>query len=123
VVQIVKEPLSTQGPRLSSQISLSGRYLLLIPFNDQVSLSKKLHGKLERDRLRNLFIEIKPRNFGIIVRTNAEGAPDADLRADLNKLLDDWDNLVKALAAGKQKLYSELSRTSSLLRDMVNSDF
>ena len=74
VVQIVKEPISTKGPRLSSQISLSGRYLILIPFNDQISLSKKLKTKAERDRLRKLLSRIKPKNFGVIIRTNSEGA-------------------------------------------------
>lgn len=122
-VQIVKEPISTKGPRLSSQVSLSGRFIILIPFNDSVSLSKKIKGKNERDRLRKVITGLRPKNFGIIVRTNAESASVTDLEADLNKLLADWDKLVADLAEGKVKLYSELDRTASLLRDMVNSSF
>jgi len=124
VVQIVKEPISTKGPRLSSQISLSGRFIILIPFNDGVSLSKKIRTKLERDRLKKVMVGLKPKNFGIIVRTNAEDASVEDLEADLNKLLSDWEGMVKELAAGTNiKLHSEIDRTASLLRDLVNDSF
>ncbi len=122
-VQIVKEPISTKGPRLSSQISLSGRYIILIPFNESVSLSKKIKGRQERERLRKILAGLKEKNFGIIIRTNAEGASVADLEQDLKKLMSDWDKLVQALVENKTKLYSELDRTASLLRDMVNSSF
>jgi len=124
VVQIVKEPISTKGPRLSSQISLSGRFIILIPFNDGVSLSKKIRTKLERDRLKKVMVGLKPKNFGIIVRTNAEDASVEDLEADLTKLLADWEGMVKELAAGTNiKLHSEIDRTASLLRDLVNDSF
>jgi ribonuclease G len=123
VVQIVKEPISTKGPRLSSQVSLSGRYIILIPFNDGVSLSKKIRTKAERDRLRKVMTGLKPKNFGLIIRTNAEGASLEELEQDLNKLMSDWDTLVHELAHGKAKLYSELDRTASLLRDLVNDSF
>ncbi|RYD77536.1 MAG: Rne/Rng family ribonuclease, partial [Sphingobacteriales bacterium] len=122
-VQIVKEPISTKGPRLSSQISLSGRYIILIPFNESVSLSKKIKGKPERERLRKILSGLKEKNFGIIIRTNAEGASVADLEQDLLKVMADWDKLVKALVENKPKLYSELDRTASFLRDIVNSSF
>ena len=123
VVQIVKEPISTKGPRLSSQISISGRYLILIPFSDSISLSKKVKGKTERERLRKVITGLKPPNFGIIIRTNAENATVAELEQDIKKLLADWDTLVGELANNKVKLYSELDRTNSLLRDMVNNSF
>jgi ribonuclease G len=122
-VQIVKDPISTKGPSLSSQISLSGRYIILIPFNESVSLSKKIKGKQERDRLRKILSGLKEKNFGIIIRTNAEDASVADLEQDLKKLMADWDKLVQALVENKSKLYSELDRTASLLRDIVNSSF
>lgn len=123
VVQIVKEPISTKGPRLSSQISLSGRFIILIPFNDGVSLSKKIRLKTERDRLKEIMTKFKPNNFGIILRTNAEGATEAELEQDLNKLKADWEGIVKELKAGNVKLYSEVDRTASLLRDLVNESF
>lgn len=123
VVQIVKEPISTKGPRLSSQISLSGRDIILMPFSDTISLSKKIRTRQERDRLKKIVSGLRPKNFGIIVRTNAEGATVEDLEQDLAKLMNDWDELVKNLISGNDKLYSELDRTSSLLRDMVNTTF
>jgi ribonuclease G len=123
VVQIVKEPISTKGPRLSSQISLSGRFIILIPFNDGVSLSKKIRTKQERDRLKKIMTSLKPKNFGLIVRTNAEDASLEDLESDLNKLMADWDGIVKELEGSNVKLYSELDRTASLLRDLVNDSF
>jgi len=123
MVQIVKEPISTKGPRLSSQISLSGRFIILMPFNDGVSLSKKIRLKTERDRLKEIVSRLRPNNFGIILRTNAEGATEAELEQDLNKLKSDWEGAVKALKAGKPKLYSEVDRTASLLRDLVNESF
>jgi len=123
VVQIVKEPISTKGPRLSSQISLSGRFIILIPFNDGVSLSKKIRLKTERDRLKNIMTALKPKGFGIILRTNAEGATEQELEQDLSKLKTDWEGIVKELIAGNVKLYSEVDRTATLLRDLVNESF
>lgn len=120
MVQIVKEPISTKGPRLTSQVSLSGRYVILIPFSDGLSISKKIRTRQERDRLRKTIGAMKQKNFGIIIRTNAEGATDEALAADLKKLQADWETLVKALVENKVKLYSELDRTTSMLRDMVN---
>ena len=72
LVQIVKEPISTKGPRLTSELSFAGRYLVLIPFNDKVSVSQKIKSGAERARLKQLLQSIKPKNFGVIVRTVAE---------------------------------------------------
>jgi ribonuclease G len=122
-VQVVKEPISTKGPRLSSQLSLSGRYLILMPFSNAISLSKKIKGKSERERLKKVISGLRPKNFGVIIRTNAENVSLQDLEADMNKLLADWDQFVQNLLAGNKKLYSEVNRTSSLLRDLVNNSF
>lgn len=122
-VQIVKEPISTKGPRLSSQLSLSGRYLILMPFSNAVSLSKKIKGKSERERLKKVISGLRPKNFGVIIRTNAENVSLQDLEADMSRLLADWDLFVQNVLDGKKKLYSEVNRTSSLLRDMVNNTF
>ncbi len=123
VVQIVKEPISTKGPRLTSQITLSGRYIILIPFSDALSLSKKIKLKTERDRLRKLVSELKPKNFGVIIRTNAEEAPDEEIRQDMEKLMRGWDNMIKELEEGKHKLHSEPGRKESILRDIMNDTF
>ena len=72
-MQIVKEPISTKGPRISSELSIAGRYLVLVPFSDRISISQKIEGKAEKERLRKLLQGIKPKGFGVIVRTVAEG--------------------------------------------------
>lgn len=123
VVQIVKEPISTKGPRLTSLLTLSGRYLILMPFSESISISKKIRSRQERDRLEKIVKGVKPQKHGIIIRTNAENAKEADLVNDLKKLINDWDELVKEIVAGKNKLYSELDRTESILRDLMSDDF
>ena len=90
IVQIVKEPISTKGPRLTCELSFAGRYLVLIPFNDKVSVSQKIKSSEERARLKQLLQSIKPKNFGVIVRTVAEGKRVAELDAELKVLLKHW---------------------------------
>lgn len=125
LVQIAKEPISTKGPRLSSEISLAGRYLVLVPFSDKVSVSQKIKNSTERDRLIRLIKSIKPKGFGVIVRTVAQNKKVADLHADMSDLADRWELCFKALknAHAPQKVLGELSRTSALLRDILNNDF
>ncbi|MFN8692390.1 MAG: ribonuclease E/G, partial [Cyclobacteriaceae bacterium] len=124
-VQIVKEPISTKGPRLSSELSLAGRYLVLVPFSDAVSVSKKISSSEERKRLQRLIQSIKPPGFGVIIRTVAEGKEVAELDRDLRNLFSTWqegmNRLVKAEA--REKVIGELSKTSSLLRDLLNESF
>ena len=91
IVQIVKEPISTKGPRLTCELSFAGRYLVLIPFNDKVSVSQKIKSSEERARLKQLLQSIKPKNFGVIVRTVAEGKRVAELDAELKVLLKHWE--------------------------------
>jgi ribonuclease G len=125
LVQVVKEPISTKGPRLSSQLSLAGRYLVLSPFSDSVNISRKITDKNERRRLQRLILSIKPEHFGVIVRTMAEGQDVAELDKDLKNLVATWDEGMKKLAHAKpkQKIVGEVSRASSILRDMLNEDF
>jgi ribonuclease G len=125
LVQIAKEPISSKGPRISSEISFAGRYLVLVPFSDRISVSQKIKNVEERNRLKRLVMSIRPKNFGVIIRTVAQGKMVADLDADLNDLTAKWkiciDDLPKAKAP--QKLIGELNRTSAILRDMLNEDF
>lgn len=123
--QVVKEPISTKGPKLSGDISFAGRYLVLTPFVSRISISQKIKGSEERGRLRRLMQSIKPDNFGIIVRTIAEGKGVAELDADLRQLMAQWTNLTERLKrlTGPQKVLSELSTTSALLRDVLTDDF
>lgn len=124
-VQIVKEPISTKGPRLSCELSLAGRYLVLVPFSNAVSISKKISSGEERKRLSRLIASIKPANFGVILRTVAENAEVAELDRDLRNLLKTWEAGIQHLGRARpaDKLIGELSKTSTLLRDMLNESF
>ena len=95
VVQIVKEPISTKGPRLTAELSFAGRYLVLMPFDDKVSVSQKIKSGEERARLKQLLMSITPKNFGVIVRTVAEGKRVAELDAELKVLLKRWDDAMQ----------------------------
>ena len=126
VVQIVKEPISTKGPRLTSEISFAGRYLVLIPFNDKFSVSQKIKSSEERARLKQLLMSIKPKNFGVIVRTVAEGKRVAELDGELRVLVKHWeDAMAKVQKATKYPtlIYEETSRAVGLLRDLFNPSF
>ena len=94
LVQIVKEPISTKGPRLTTEITFTGRYLVLIPFCDKISISQKIKSTEEKLRLRQLMGSIKPKNFGVIVRTSAEGKRVAELNHELKTLLKCWEDTI-----------------------------
>ncbi|HET6244195.1 MAG: Rne/Rng family ribonuclease [Bacteroidetes bacterium] len=125
MVQIAKEPISTKGPRISSEISLPGRYIVLVPFSDRISVSQKIKDSEEKERLKNLIKSIKPKNFGVIIRTVAENKKVAELDADIKDLVDKWNSCYESLKPAKapEKLLGELDRTSAFLRDMLNASF
>jgi len=126
VVQIVKEPINTKGPRLTSELSFAGRYLVLIPFNDKVSVSSKIKSSAERARLKQLLMSIKPKNFGVIVRTVAEGKRVAELDSELKVLVKRWeDAMSKVQKATKLPtlIYEETSRAVGMLRDLFNPSY
>ncbi|MDR1808962.1 MAG: Rne/Rng family ribonuclease [Prevotella sp.] len=125
LVQITKEPISTKGPRLTAEISFAGRYIVLIPFNNKISVSQKIRSKEERARLRQLIQSIKPKNFGVIVRTVAEGKKVAELDVEMRLLLKAWDDNFPKIQKNKlpSLVYEETARTVALLRDVFNPDF
>jgi ribonuclease G len=125
LVQVVKEPISTKGPRLSCDISIAGRFLVLVPLGQAVNISKKITNKAERNRLQKLMHSIKPANFGVIVRTVAEGKPVEDLERDMNTMIAKWEAGLQLLrdAKPREKIIGELSRTSAIVRDMLNDDY
>lgn len=125
LVQIAKEPISTKGPRLTAELSLAGRFLVLIPFNDKVSVSQKIKSKEERARLRQLIQSIKPKNFGVIVRTVAEGKKVIELDTELKTLVKRWDDNLPKIQKGKLPtvVYEETGRIVALLRDVFNPSF
>ena len=125
LVQIDKEPISTKGPKVGGEISFAGHYLVLVPFSNRISISQKIKDMNERNRLRRLILSIRPENFGIIVRTNAEGKSVAELDADLRSLQGRWQQLVNNLknASFAKKLVSEEDKTSVIVRDLLTDDF
>ncbi len=125
LVQILKEPISTKGPRLTCELTIPGRYLVLSPFSNVVAISKKISTLEERKRLKRLLGSIRPKNFGIILRTAAEGKKVADLHEEMMELLKKWEAIHKQLkhATPPKKLLSELDKTSSILRDILNESF
>ena len=125
LVQIVKEPISTKGPRISSELSIAGRYIVLVPFSDRVSISQKIESKEEKDRLKRLVTSIKPKGFGVIIRTVAQGKKVAELDRDLENLMDRWNAMCKKLRGAHlpSKVLSELNRGASIIRDVFNDSF
>lgn len=127
LVQVVKEPISTKGPRISTELSIAGRYLVLVPFSDRISVSQKIQSKQEKERLKRLVKSIKPKGFGVILRTVAEGIKVAELDRDLQNSLDRWKMLCDKVAQQNikipSKVLSEVNRASSILRDIFNDSF
>ncbi|GAB2701853.1 ribonuclease E/G [Mucilaginibacter koreensis] len=124
-VQIAKEPISTKGPRLSSDLSIAGRYVVLVPFSETISISKKIKSNTERTRLRKIIESIKPEHFGVIVRTVSEGKGVTEMQKDLLDLIAKWETFMTKLPATdpSKKILGEIDRTSTLLRDILNPDF
>ncbi|MCR5710458.1 MAG: Rne/Rng family ribonuclease [Bacteroidales bacterium] len=125
VVQIVKEPISTKGSRLTAEISIAGRNLVLLPFADKVSISQKISSRDEKKRLERLVYSILPPNYGVIIRTAAEGKRAAVLDAELKGLIKKWEDSWPKMAKTKsvQLLFTENSRTTTILRDLLNDSF
>ncbi|GHT21074.1 ribonuclease G [Bacteroidia bacterium] len=125
LVQIVKEPISTKGPRLTCEISFAGRYLVVVPFGDRVSVSGKIKSSEERVRLRQLIQSIKPKHFSVIVRTSSEGKRVAELDTELRTLVKRWDDNMTKVQRMKPPtlIYEETGRTVALLRDIFSPTF
>ena len=126
LVQITKEPINTKGPRLTGELSFAGRFLVLMPFCEKVSVSTKIKSKEERARLKQLIQSIKPRQFGVIVRTVAEGKRAAELNNELSVLLESWNDCLSKVQLATQLpvlAHEETGRTVSMLRDLFNPSY
>ncbi len=125
LVQVAKEPISSKGPRITTEIAFPGRYVVLVPFSNRVSVSQKIKDFEERNRLKRLVTSIRPANFGVIVRTIAQTKKVAELLADIESLIEKWEQAVEKLAGANPpfKIHGELGRSSTILRDLLNSDF
>lgn len=126
VVQVAKEPISAKGPRITTELSIAGRYLVLVPFSEKISVSQKIRNFEEKQRLKKSVEAIVPKNFGVIIRTVAEGKSIEEIQGDLTELLARWDELYKNLKSTQEipcKVLGELDRTSAILRDLLNDNF
>lgn len=125
LVQVAKEPISSKGPRLSSEVTLAGRYIVLVPFSNKISVSQKIRESAERDRLREALQSIKPKNFGVIIRTVAQNKKLEELDQDLKNLLDKWKKMFENIKTSSPptRVLGEIDKASALLRDMLNEDF
>lgn len=125
LVQVAKEPISTKGPRLTSEISIAGRNLVLMPFSDKISVSQKIKTSEEKSRLKKLVQSIKPRKYGVIIRTVAEGKKVAELDRELRRLVEKWETTFQKLSKvqAPSLVIGEIDRTTALLRDIYHPDF
>ncbi|BCS86607.1 MULTISPECIES: Rne/Rng family ribonuclease [Prevotella] len=126
LVQIVKEPISTKGPRLTGELSFAGRFLVLIPFGDKVSVSSKIKSGEERARLKQLIYSIKPKNCGVIVRTVAEGKRVAELDTELKVLAKRWEDAIVKVQKNQKRpqlAFEETGRAIAMIRDLFNPSF
>ena len=126
MVQIIKEPISTKGPRMTGEISFAGRYLVLIPFGEKITVSSKIKRGEERARLKQLIQSICPNNFGVIVRTVAEGKRVAELDAELKVLLNRWNDAITKLQKTQERpqlAFEETGRAVAMIRDLFNPTY
>lgn len=125
VMQVLKEPISTKGPRMTCEVTIPGRFLVLTPFTNVIAISKKITDDNERNRLKLLIESIKPANFGVVVRTAAVDKKVADLHSEMKDMMSKWEEMCTNLANsdGPCKLLSELDKTSSMLRDLMTDNF
>ncbi len=125
MVQVAKEAISTKGPRLTSDISLAGRNVVLLPFNNKISISQKIRSNDERKRLKNIAGDALPHNYGVIIRTAAQGRPDSDIEQDIKSLVVKWEAAMQNVAAlaAPSLVLGEMNRTSTIIRDSLNGSF
>jgi ribonuclease G len=125
ITQIMKEAISTKGPRMTCEVTIPGRYVVLAPFVNSVGISKKITDSDERQRLSDAIEKIRPKNFGLVVRTNAQFQGETEFNNDIENLMNKWEKIKDGLSEPKapRRLLSEMSRSFSLIRDMLNDSF
>lgn len=125
LVQVAKEPISSKGPRLTTELSFTGRFMVLIPFGDKISISQKIKSTEEKIRLRQLIGSIKPKGFGVIVRTSAENKRVAELNNEMRTLVKCWEESIAKMQRSTPPtlIYEEDSRAVSLIRDLFSPNF
>ena len=124
-MQVAKEPISSKGPLLTTEITFTGRYMVLIPFSSKISISQKIKSAEEKARLRQLVGSIKPKGFGVIVRTSAENKRVAELNHEMRTLVKCWEDTIAKMRRSTPPtlIYEEESRALGVIRDIFNPDF
>lgn len=125
LVQISKEAISTKGPRLTADLSLAGRNVVLVPFSNKVMVSTKIRSNSEKKRLRKVALDVLPKNFGVIIRTAAASAEDIDIMQDILSLIERWNKTLNAMRKSEApaRVMSEMSRVNTIIRDSLNDTF
>ena len=125
LIQVIKEPIANKGPKVTCDISIPGRYFILVPFSNHISISRKIGTPKEKARLKDLANSIRPHNFGVIVRTVSEGVAIEELDKDMRDLIKKWNDLIRGLknATTATKVLGEGNRLQTLLRDILNDSF
>ena len=124
LVQVIKEPISTKGPRIATEISIAGRYVVLVPDNDMIRVSKRISDWGEKRRLKRVVAPLRPEGFGLIIRTEAEGVDEGAFRSDIKRLLKLWAKLKKKADTEKAPalIHKEAELLISMIRDMFTDD-
>lgn len=124
LIQVIKEPISTKGPRVATEISIPGRYVVLVPDDDHIRISKRISSWPEKKRLKKIIAPLRPEGFGLIVRTEAEGKLEKDFRADIKRLLKLWGKLIKKAESltAPALVHKEAEMTVSMIRDIFTED-
>jgi len=124
LVQVIKEPISTKGPRISTDISIPGRYVVLVPDDDHIRISKRISNWNEKKRLRKILAPLRPEGFGLIARTEAEGHSESEFRSDVKRLLKLWGKLKKKADQSKAPvlIHKEAELIVSMIRDILTED-
>ena len=124
LIQIIKEPISTKGPRVATEISIPGRYMVLVPDDDHVRVSKRIANWGEKKRLRKVAAPLRPEGFGLILRTEAEGKNENELRSDVKRLLKLWSKLKRKADSSKAPalIHKEADLIISMIRDIFTED-
>lgn len=125
VVQVAKEPISNKGPRLTSEVTLAGRFVVLVPFSNKISVSSRIKDQKEKERLKRLLQSIKPKNFGVIIRTVAQKQKVAELDKDIRDLEKRWARFHSNLqrSSPPKRILGELNKTATILRDLLSANF
>ncbi|MEG1936463.1 MAG: Rne/Rng family ribonuclease [Rikenellaceae bacterium] len=125
LVQVVKEAISTKGPRVSTEISLTGRHVVLLPFENKISISQKIRSKEERERLKDIVASLLPRNFGVIIRTAAVDKNATEISTDISELITRWNLILTKIQTAKvgELIIGEENRAMTIIRDLLNSSF